>query len=371
MKTWAHSTNGSAQQLHAQRGHGLHARKHGVQHWLVALTLMWVLGSHCATAQDVHFGQFFNAPLVINPASAGDMEGDQRFAIIHREQWRSLGSPFRTDAFSYDTPLLEGKLGKGRYLGVGVNAFSDRAGAARFGDTQANLSMSYAIRSGEASLLAFGLQGGYGQRSAQFDGLRWDSQYNGAGYDPDLPTNEAVPNSSSRFVDFGAGVLAKGELKSGLRWKGGASAFHLNEPTVSLFGGSEDQLMRRFVAHGELRIEGKRWIWLPKFFVAQQGTSREINVGGLLHRRIGIDSRYTTDKNSSAIYLGAFYRVGDAIVPTLQFEWERRFVGAISYDVNISKLRAQTMYRGAMEVSLQYIGVFRDKRMRLPKGGVR
>ncbi|MBL7946507.1 MAG: PorP/SprF family type IX secretion system membrane protein [Flavobacteriales bacterium] len=364
MMILAHSTTESAQRLHALWGLGAHRG-------FIAFFVLWMFGAGDGKAQDVHFGQFFNAPLVINPANAGDMDGDQRFAIIHREQWRSLGSPFRTDAFSYDTPLLEGKLGKGRYLGVGVNAFSDRAGAARFGDTQANLSLSYAIRSGEASLLAFGLQGGYGQRSAQFDGLRWDSQYNGAGYDPDLPTNEAMPNSASRFVDFGAGLLAKGELKNGLRWKGGASAFHLNEPTVSLFGGAEDQLMRRFVAHGELRIEGKRWIWLPRFFVAQQGTSREINVGGLLHRRIGMDSRYTTDKNSSAIYLGAFYRIGDAIVPTLQFEWERRFVGAISYDVNISKLRAQTMYRGAMEVSLQYIGVFRDKRMRLPKGGVR
>lgn len=321
-----------------------------------------------AISQDVHFGQFFNAPLVINPANAGDVEGDQRFAIIHREQWRSMGSPFRTDAFSYDLPLLKGKLENGRYLGVGLNAFSDRAGATRFGDTQANLSLSYAMRSSEGSLLAFGLQVGYGQRSASFEGLRWDSQYNGAGYDPSLPTNEAVANSSTRFMDLGAGMLAKGELQNGIRWKGGASVFHLNEPEVSLFGSAEDQLIRRYVVHGELRIDGERWVWLPKFFVAQQGSSREINVGGLMHRRIGVDSRYTTDKNSSAFYIGAFYRVGDAIVPTLQFEWERRLVAALSYDINISKLRAQTMYRGGMEVSLQYIGLFREKRMRLPKG---
>jgi len=95
---------------------------------------------------------------------------------------------------------------------------------------------------------------------------------------------------------------------------------------------------------------------------------QEINVGGLLHRRVGVDSRYTTDKNSSAFFVGAFYRVGDAIVPTIQFEWQRRLVGAISYDLNISRLRAQTAYRGGMEVSLQWIGVFRDKRTRLPGG---
>lgn len=338
---------------------------------LAPMVFIAALATTLLVAQDVHFGQFYNAPLVINPANAGDIEGDQRFAMIHREQWRSVGSPFRTDAFSYDVPLFRGKMRDGRYLGVGVNAFSDKAGASRFGDTQGNLSIAYALRSGAESVLAFGLQGGYGQRSAILDGMRWDSQYNGAGYDPDLPTNESIASSRAQFVDFAAGVLGKGELKSGIRWKAGASVFHLNQARVSLFGSAEDRLLRRFVAHGEMRIDGDRWVWLPKFFVAQQGASREINVGGLLHRRVGLDSRYTTERNSSAFYFGAFYRWNDAVVPTVQFEWKRRMMAAFSYDVNVSKLRAHTAFRGGMEVSLQWIGVFQDKRMRLPNGGSR
>ena len=170
----------------------------------IALLVSGILFGIFLFGQDVHFGQFYNAPLVINPANAGDIEGDQRLVLIHREQWRSLGSPFRTSAFSYDLPVLAGKLGGGRYLGIGVSAFSDKAGSTRFGDTQANLSVSYAIKSGEESLIAFGLQGGYGQRSAVLDGMRWDSQYNSAGYNPDLPTNESIANSRSSFPAFGA-----------------------------------------------------------------------------------------------------------------------------------------------------------------------
>ncbi|HQV75244.1 MAG: PorP/SprF family type IX secretion system membrane protein [Flavobacteriales bacterium] len=334
----------------------------------IALLVSGILFGIFLFGQDVHFGQFYNAPLVINPANAGDIEGDQRLVLIHREQWRSLGSPFRTSAFSYDLPVLAGKLGGGRYLGIGVSAFSDKAGSTRFGDTQANLSVSYAIKSGEESLIAFGLQGGYGQRSAVLDGMRWDSQYNSAGYNPDLPTNESIANSRSSFADFGAGVLGKGDLKNGIGWKAGGSVFHLNQARVSLFGSNADRLLRRYVVHGELRIEGERWIWLPKFFLAQQGASREINVGGLIHRRIGVDSRYTTDKNSSAVYFGCFYRYKDAVVPTVQLEWKRKLMAGLSYDINISKLRAQTSYRGGMEVSLQWIGMFSDKRMKLPKG---
>ncbi|MBK7085646.1 MAG: type IX secretion system membrane protein PorP/SprF [Flavobacteriales bacterium] len=90
---------------------------------------------HPLFSQDVHFSQFFTAPLVLNPANAGDIEGDQRAALMHRSQWQSAGSPFRTYAMSYDVPLFRGRM-RGRYLGIGMHGFSDRAGSTRFGDTQ-------------------------------------------------------------------------------------------------------------------------------------------------------------------------------------------------------------------------------------------
>jgi type IX secretion system PorP/SprF family membrane protein len=335
---------------------------------LAALMLTLSL-SHVPFAQDIHLSQFFNAPLVLNPANAGDIEGDQRAALMYRTQWQSAGSPFRTQAFSYDLPLFRQRM-KGRYLGVGIHLFSDKAGNTKFGDTQGNLSVSYAIKSGDESLLAFGIQGGYGQRSAVLNGMRWDSQYNGAGYNPDLPTGETMADASTNFVDFGAGVLWKGETKSGAQWKSGASVYHLNQPMVSLFGSNDDRLLRRYVLHAEMRFEGKKWTWLPKVYVQQQGGGREAVLGALMHRRINVDSRYTTHKNSSAIYMGCFYRWNDAVVPTLQFEWQRKLVAALSYDVNVSRLRAQTSKRGGMEVSIQWIGVFDDKRMKLSKSKV-
>lgn len=331
---------------------------------LVALVLPSSLFS-----QDIHFSQFFNAPLVLNAASAGDIDGDQRAALMYRNQWQSAGSPFRTQAFSYDLPLFRERM-KGRYLGVGIQFFSDKAGNTRFGDTQGSLSVSYAIKSGDESLLAFGIQGGYGQRSAVLSGMRWDSQYNGAGYDPTLASGETMADASTNFVDFGAGFLWKGEARAGWRWKSGVAVHHLNQPKVSLFGTNEDQLLRRYTVHAELRFEGRKWTWLPKVYAQQQGGNREVVFGALMHRRIGTDSRHTTYQNSSAIYLGAFYRWGDAIAPTVQFEWQRKLVAALSYDINVSRLRAQTGLRGGMEVSIQWVGVFNDKRTKLPKSKV-
>lgn len=317
--------------------------------------------------QDVHFAQFYNAPLWCNPALAGHINGDQRLSLIHRDQWSSVGVPFRTNAFSYDVPLFRERM-NGSYLGAGLSAFSDRAGRSSFGDSRVDLSLSYGLRTGSSGTLALGLQGGYAERSARLNDLRWDSQFNGAGYDPNLASGEAVGDIKRSYVDLGAGALWSDRSKSGIRWTFGAGAFHLNAPDVALVSGTRAGLQRRYLAHGELRITGKRWTWLPKAFYSMQGGAREINYGALLHRRIGIDSRFTNDKTSSSFYFGAFHRWGDAIVPTFLYEHKRMLSIGLSYEVNISPLRANTGYRGGAEVSVQWIGAFSDKRVRLPKG---
>ena len=322
-----------------------------------------------AFSQDVHFSQFYNSPLTLNPALTGAIETDQRFALIHRSQWQSLGAPFRTFAFSYDTPILRGKM-KGRYLGIGGNAYSDKAGRSGFGDTQANLSISYGMRSTDDAILAFAIQGGYGQRSAVLDGLRWDAQYDGSGFDASRPTGENIANASTSFVDFSAGVAWQQYKSKDIQWTAGASVFHLNQPSVTLFSTNDDILLRRYTVHAATRITTKRWVYLPKVYGSQQGGSREIVLGGLLHRRVGQDSRYTTDKTSSSFYIGAFYRWEDAIVPMMQIEYKRMLTIGVSYDVNISNLSDATRYRGGMELTLQYIGAFTDKRRKLPKASV-
>ena len=321
------------------------------------------------TYRDVHFSQFYNSPLTLNPALAGAIETDQRFALIHRSQWQSIGAPFRTFAFSYDTPILRGKM-KGRYIGIGGSAYSDKAGKSGFGDTQANLSIAYGMRSANNAILAFALQGGYGQRSAVLDGMRWDAQYDGSGYNASRPTGESIANSSTAFVDFSAGVLWQQQESRDVQWTVGGSVFHLNQPEVSLFSSNDDRLLRRFTVHGSTRITTKRWVYLPKFYGSQQGASREVVVGGLLHRRVGQDSRYTTDKTSSSFYIGAFYRWKDAIVPMMQIEYKRMLTIGVSYDVNVSGLSHATRYRGGMELTLQYIGAFSGKRRKLPKASI-
>ncbi|MBK6997474.1 MAG: type IX secretion system membrane protein PorP/SprF [Lewinellaceae bacterium] len=58
--------------------------------------LMTVL-STTLSAQDKHFTQFYAAPLSLNPALTGAMEGSYRVGTIYRDQWRKvLDNPIKT-----------------------------------------------------------------------------------------------------------------------------------------------------------------------------------------------------------------------------------------------------------------------------------
>ncbi len=49
-----------------------------------------------ATAQDIHFSQFFEAPLLRNPSLAGIFTGDVRVQAVYRDQWNSITDAYRT-----------------------------------------------------------------------------------------------------------------------------------------------------------------------------------------------------------------------------------------------------------------------------------
>ena len=131
-----------------------------------------------------------------------------------------------------------------------------------------------------------------------------------------------------------------------------------------------DNYLMKYVIHGELRISNEQFVIIPQFFAAKQGGSREMNIGGLLQKRFGQDSRYTRENTSSSVALGLFYRINDAIIPTMLLEFKRALSVGISYDINSSRLNRQTNYRGGMELTISYHKTISDNRRKLKSSKV-
>lgn len=330
--------------------------------WKIYIAIGAVFLVMTGATQDVHFSQFDLAPFTANPALSGAIRTDQRFIINYKDQWAKLAK-FRTMAASYDLAIL--KRRSGRYLGVGISAYSDKAGKSEFGNTQVDLNVAYNLPVNKKNSLSMGLKVGWGQRSAKLMELRWDNQWTGFSYDPSLPTGESAFVEQSSFVDLGAGILWRKRKSDMFSWSLGAAGFHLNSPNISLIGSGEGQYLRKYVLHGGMEFRREKYDVLPKFFIAKQGGAYEVNIGSMIARRLGGDSRYTKESTSSSVQLGLFYRVGDALIPRLLYEYKRLISIGVSYDVNLSRLREQSRYQGGIEIAIVYHGSFTDKRRKL------
>src|SRR3954470_8159605 len=77
-------------------------------------------------SQDIHFSQFFEAPLMRNPSLAGIYEGDVRAQIVYRDQWNSFTEAYKTASLNveYKMPLKKGN----DFITVGVQFLGDQAG---------------------------------------------------------------------------------------------------------------------------------------------------------------------------------------------------------------------------------------------------
>ena len=78
--------------------------------------LFGALISISCLAQDIHFSQFDETQLQLNPADAG-VQHDVRVVTNYKNQWQTVGSPYKTFALAGDVRLLRDKK---HHLGLGL-----------------------------------------------------------------------------------------------------------------------------------------------------------------------------------------------------------------------------------------------------------
>lgn len=317
----------------------------------VLLTLLIASGSSLR-AQDIHFSQYYAAPVLLNPALTGGFYGDFRVVANYRNQWFGFlkKSSYNTYGFSYDMPLLRGKL-KYDQMGIGVSMFADKSGSGGLLTINPMISFAYhkVLDQYNKHSLSFGVQAGITQRRIDFTKLNFEQQFNGElGFDPNISNGETNIKDSYLYPDVVFGVLWRSRFSQYSSFYLGVAAAHLHKPKESFLGNEDNRLSPRFNLHAgiDFRI-GKSLTITPGFLFMSQNTAKEANVGIVLG--------YQLNKYNS-IYFGTQVRATgkDAIIPMLAYEIGG-FRAGISYDVNISDLNVASNGNGGIEISLIYI----------------
>lgn len=325
---------------------------------LTILILGFVLSS---SAQDAMFSQFAYMEQQFNSALTGRMDHDYRATAAYRNQWSAITEPFRTMAASYDMPLLR-RRGTPNFLGVGGMVLSDKAGKSSLRLFEVKGSASYHVGLNRNNMLGMGIQAGYSQRSIDFGGLAWDSQFNGIGYDPGIEHGENFAGNSAGYVDVGGGIYWHHYKKK--KYTIGYATKHYRQ-NQSFIEGRNDKLIFRHVLHADYVTAYDYFDITYRLLTMMQGGAMEIMAGAEMKYVIGRDSRYTTNTTASFISVGCFYRHGDAIIPTIGYEWQRTAQAFLSYDINISDLNVITNNRGAWEITLIHRGWLTQQRRKL------
>ena len=330
-------------------------------------------------AQDIHFSQFTMSPLTVNPALSGTTTWI-RAASSYRTQWKAVTVPYNTLGASFDIKSkkrwMKVKNQTERYrkpddngFGWGVNFFNDKAGDGEMGTLQANASLAYQIMLSGKSMIALGFQGGVMQRSINWDGLYWGTQYDPAsstGYNKNLyPVGDkAIAGGDNSIIipDLSAGGIYT--FKKSERYMTGndqfdvtigAAMFHALQPKYS-FLGSDEKLYQRIVVHGmsTIGISNTRLAVVPAFMIQKQGPNQEIMMGSLFRYMLREDSKYTGFVKGASISAGGYYRNKDAFVAAMLFEFSTYGLG-VSYDFNLSGLKTASSGRGGFEITLRFL----------------
>lgn len=317
-----------------------------------------ILVAKVGLAQDIHFSQFWNSPNLFNPAATGDFNSDHRLTLQHRDQWRSVTTPYQTSGMSYDNRLFV-KKGKSDHWGLGLNLYADKAGDTFMKTTSGNLAFGYHKRLTPENKFSFGIESGFRQHSISFENAQWGSQYNGQQFTPAIESGEAFYSDQFTVFNVSAGTQYAYVPHDMFEMKMGVALQHINRPNMEYSILFRDKSYSKLVAHfgSGIGLKNTNTTILPQAIYMRQGPNSEFVLGSMVRYDFGHNSKYTFWKKEPAIYIGAFYRYRDAALLTFQLDWESWHVG-VSYDMNISGLTMASYGRGGFEASITFITPF-------------
>jgi type IX secretion system PorP/SprF family membrane protein len=307
-----------------------------------------------AKAQDEHLTQFYQNEAIVNPSLTGDADGRLRISANTKQQWNSIASPYTTSVFVVDKSVVTtNKMS----VSGGLIFMADKAGDSNLRSRNVGASTSAKIKTSKTSMFAAGIQVGWVQKSISLANLSWDSQYNGKFYDASLSNNENNSPATFNSIRIATGLSYIVKRDKYFKYKIGVSGYHLTQNKNSFYGNNTEKLYTRYNVffNGEFGNEKTNVSYLPSLLMQLQGPNFMLIGGVIFSYRMGYDSRNTNAIKSSAMMFGCHYRVGDALIPSVHYEYRRKLNVGLSYDINLSKLTAASYARGGFEISLNYL----------------
>ncbi len=314
--------------------------------WVV---LAAILCSLAAGAQDIHFSQFFEAPLLRNPSLAGIYTGDVRVQAVYRDQWNSMTTAYKTGSLNAEYKMPIGKAND--FITTGLQVMYDKAGTAVLSATHVLPALNYhkSLSNEVNRYLSLGFMAGPVQRRIDRSKMTTNSQYDGLGDGENFESNNYAYFDGAVGMSFNSQLTGNKEDNFFI----GVAYHHFNKPKNAFYRHEIFTLEPKWVGSVGVRFGVTDVSYLT--LQADHSVQGKFNetVGGAMY---GVKLAEKADGDPLyTLHAGAFMRVEDAIIPVIKLDYSP-FSVSLSYDVNISKLKTSSMGRGGFELGISYIG---------------
>ena len=307
-----------------------------------------------ASSQDLHFSQFFNSPLVTNPANTGFIpDGDYRLGVNYRNQWSSIMAiPYKTMSVFGDMQVMQNNDNTG-WMGLGGVILRDVAGSGNLTSTKVSGSVAYHQLINAGSLLSLGFNVGWANKQINVTNLKFPDQFDGHFFDNHLSTSVSLDANNINYLDMQVGMNYAYFPTGNMYLNAGFSALHVNRPRETFFSsqqGIDNRVAIRYTGflNGSF-MPNNQWIINPNAYFSLQAKSYEVVLGINAHYNLSGDGE-------KELIGGLYYRYKDAVIPMIGLGF-KAYTFTFSYDATTSTLGNYNNTRGAFEFSLIRQGV--------------
>lgn len=323
-----------------------------IRYTIYLIIVFSIVCSRKLQAQDLHFSQFYNAPLYLNPALTGKINSKFRATANYRTQYSrvSTPSPFSTIGASFDMGLLRDRLNDDIF-GVGLMFISDNQIGGLIRTQRIMLSTAYhkAIGYKKDHYLSAGFQFDMFHRSLNLFGLDFEDQFEGTGFTG--VTQENFESGSIWVPNMNVGVFWSSRFGDKITTYGGASLSNILTPTESFLLNDNAERKRRITANAGMTIDlNKKVLLSPNAMYLMQGPSSMILAGS----SAGINMSGRMRPYETILFFGAWYNVNGAVIGSTGVQYKGLQIG-LSYDSNVGSIKNPAGNFGAFELSLIFV----------------
>ena len=297
-------------------------------------------------AQDIVLSQPFMSSQFLSPASVGDGLYKSRIQSNMKAQMIDGNNLYRTIVVGYDTRFKAADNNSKNYLGIGGQIISDQVMNGVMQSNFVALNMAYHIYldNNLYKNLSLGFGTVFAQTTLDKSKLIFGDQYDYRAIYAGTPSTENLLPFPSQF-SANAGVLYTQHNDRSFIQTGG-TAFFFAKPnlTYSLVNTAPETRYRLFV--------NMEMPFMYYYTLALHGNFLNKKSGNQYYAgaALGIPLTYDIDE-VKRIYFGCYYRVNEAIVPTISYISDKYILG-MSYEIYNPNITGSNLRLSSFELSL-------------------